>query len=297
MEIQQLKGFYYSTKLGSLTRAAEKLSVTQSAVSQQIKSLESELGIQLFNRFGPKKELTPDGKLFFELISPIIQELDSLKSTFEDMKGNEKGLLTIAATTFMIMNLLPPVIKQYTEKYPNVQLEIMERRWNEIVRLAHVGEIDFGLTPVTKISSNLNFLLLEPIDRVLITSIGHPLSRKTHVTLEDIVKYPMITYERGLVTRGEFDRVMREHGLQSNIIMEATNAETIKRYVEMGIGISIIPKMALFPTKTTRLEVISINRYFGKSQYGVLLRKGKHITRWSRHFLELLIPDLTERLK
>jgi len=107
LEIQQLKGFFFSARLGSLTKAADKMSVTQSAVSQQIKKLEEELGVKLFNRYGPKKDLTPDGRLFYNLIIPIIQEIDSLKITFEDLKGNQNGVLTIAATTFTIMNRLP----------------------------------------------------------------------------------------------------------------------------------------------------------------------------------------------
>ena len=96
MEIQQLKGFYYSAKLGSLTKAAERMAITQSAVSQQIKSLEEELSAKLFNRFGPHKDLTSDGQLFFDLVSPLIQEIEALKITFEDLKGNERGVLTIA---------------------------------------------------------------------------------------------------------------------------------------------------------------------------------------------------------
>ena len=112
MEFQQLRGFFYSARLGNLTKAAEKMAITQSAVSQQVKSLEEELGVKLFNRFGPRKDLTSDGKLFLQIITPVIQEIDSLKMTFEDMKGNQRGVLTIAATTFMIMNLLPPILKK-----------------------------------------------------------------------------------------------------------------------------------------------------------------------------------------
>lgn len=296
MEIQQLRGFYYGVKLGNLTKAAEKLSLTQSAVSQQIKSLEKELEVKLFNRFGPRKELTPDGKILFDLIAPLVQEIDTLKITFEDLKGNQKGLLTIAATTVMIMDYLPYIIKNFTKKYPHVKLIILERRWNEIVSLAHSGEIDFGIAPIQTVSSDINYIELEPIERVLITCLNHPLSKKSHVTLEDIARYPMITYEIGLVSRGEFDEVFDKAKSDIEIVMEATNAETIKRYVEMGIGIAIIPKIALIPTQNRRLESISVNRYFEKSRYGVILRKGKHITSWAKNFLLLLEPSLENRL-
>ena len=145
MEFQQLRGFFYSARLGNLTKAAEKMTITQSAVSQQIKSLEEELGVKLFNRFGPRKDLTSEGRLFYQIITPIIQEIDSLKITFEDMKGNQRGILTIAATTFMIMNYLPFMIKKFIDKYPHVRLTILERRWNEIVYMAQSGENDFGI--------------------------------------------------------------------------------------------------------------------------------------------------------
>jgi DNA-binding transcriptional LysR family regulator len=292
MEFQQLRGFYYSAKLGSLTRAAEKMSITQSAVSQQIKTLERELGVKLFNRFGPRKDLTPDGELFMNMITPIIQEIENLNITFQDMKGNQKGLLTIAATTFMILNYLPDLIKKYTTQYQNVRLSIMERRWNEIVDLTQSGDIDFGIAPISQVPSNLHTIKLEPIDRVLITCTGHPLSKKKQVTLLDIAQYPMITYEKGLITRSDLDRVFNGLQLDVDVIMEGTNSETIKRYVEMGIGVSIIPKPAL--SSDRKLEAIPISHYFGQSQYGVLLRKGKHITSWAKNFLYMLSPSLDE---
>jgi len=296
MEIQQLKGFYYSVKLGSLTKAAEKMSVTQSAVSQQIKSLEDELRIKLFSRIGPRKDITPDGKLFFDLITPLIQKIDTLKTTFEDMKGNQKGLLTIAATTVMIMNSLPNLIKNFIKKYPAVKLIILERRWNEIVSLAQSGEIDFGIAPITAIPPDLSYIKLNPIDRVLITSLNHPLSKKKHVTPKDIAQYPMITYEKGLVHRDEFDRVFEKSNLNIEIVMEATNAETITRYVEMGIGVAIIPKITLPSSSSRHLEAISVSKYFGKSQYGIILKKGKYITSWAKNFLLLLNPSIENLL-
>ncbi len=296
MEIQQLIGFYYSVKLGSLTNAAEKMSVTQSAVSQQIKSLEDELRVKLFSRIGPRKDITPDGKLFFDLITPLIQEIDTLKTTFEDMKGNQKGLLTIAATTVMIMNRLPNLIKNFTKKYPTVKLIILERRWNEIVSLAQSGEIDFGIAPITTIPQDLSYIKLNPIDRVLITSLNHPLSQKNHVTPKDISNYPMVTYEKGLVHRDEFDRVFEKSNLNIEIVMEATNAETITRYVEMGIGVAIIPKITLPSSSSRHLEAISVSKYFGKSQYGIILKKGKYITSWAKNFLLLLNPSIEDFL-
>lgn len=296
MEIQQLKGFFYSARLGSLTKAAEKMSITQSAVSQQIKSLEEELSVKLFNRYGPRKDLTPDGKLFFDLITPLIQEMDTLKTTFEDLKGNQKGILTIAATTFIIMNQLPLVIQKFTKDYPNVQLNVLERRWNEIVLLAQTGEIDFGLAPIDAVPSNLNIIKLKPNERVLITCSDHPLSKKKNVTLLDIAQYPMITYEKGLVSRDIIDKVFEDVNLEVEVVMEATNSETIKRYVELGIGVSIIPKIAIQPPWSRRLEVISVDRYFGKNQDCVILRKGKYITSWATNFLLLLDSSLKEFL-
>jgi DNA-binding transcriptional LysR family regulator len=292
MEIQQLRGFYYSAKLGSLTKASDKLSVTQSAVSQQIKSLEEELEVQLFNRIGPKKELTPDGEIFLELLSPLIQEIDSLKVTFEDRKGTQKGQLTIAATTVIIMCILPNIVKKFITKYPHIKLTILEHRWSEIVSLAKSGEIDFGLAPIQNIPSSLNYIELELIDRVLITALDHPLAEKNTVHLSDIANYPMITYEKGLIHRGEIDKIFDQADLKTEIVMEATNAETIIRYVEIGIGVAIIPKIALFPSQIHRVKVISVNKYFGKSRYGVILRKGKYLTSWAKNFLLCLNLDL-----
>ncbi|RKY82771.1 hypothetical protein DRQ07_00325 [candidate division KSB1 bacterium] len=290
MEIQQLRGFYYSAKLGSLTKAADKMSITQSAVSQQIKSLEDELGVKLFNRYGPKKDLTPDGEIFLDIIAPLIQEIDSLKITFEDVKGSQRGVLTIAATTFMIMSHLPVIIKKFTQLYPSVRLTILERRWSEILNLANSGDIDFGITPDREKHANLDSYKLEPIERVLITTPEHPLAKLERVSIYDIAKYPIVTYEKGLVTRREFDQVFKNYNLEPDVIMEATNAETIKRYVEIGIGIAVIPQSALSTSPTHFVKVIPVSEYFGTSCYCVVLRKGKHVTQWSKNFLSLLNP-------
>lgn len=291
MEFQQLRGFYYSARLGNLTKAAEKISVTQSAVSQQIKSLEDELGIKLFDRFGPKKNLTPDGQVFFELISPIILEIENIQNTFEDMKGAQTGRVTLAATTFMIMNQLPFVIKKFTEQYPHIHLTVLERRCDEIISLCEAGDIDIGIAPVTPLPPSLNSIRLKPMERVLITPLNHPLSKKENVTLLDIAQYPIISYEKGLNSREDCDRIFDEVKLNVEIVMEATNAETIKRYVELGIGIAIIPKLALFHRDNYNIHVITgLSKSFNKLQYGVIMRKGRHITNWSKKFLYLLNP-------
>jgi len=288
MEFQQLRGFFYSAKMGSLTKAAEKMSITQSAVSQQIKSLEDDLGVKLFNRYGPRKDLTPDGEIFLELISPLIQEIDSLKITFQDAKGSQKGVLTIAATTFMIMSHLPVVIKKFTQMYPSVKLTILERRWSEILELANSGDIDFGITPDREKHANLESFKLEPIERVLITAPEHPLAKMNRVSIFDIAQYPFVTYEKGLVTRKEFDQVFSNYKLEPEVVMEATNAETIKRYVEIGIGIAVIPQSALSTSPTHFVKVIPISEYFGASCYCIVLRKGKHVTQWTKNFLSLV---------
>lgn len=200
MEIQQLRGFYYSAILGSLTNAANKMSLTQSAISQQIKSLENELGVKLFNRYGPKKDLTPDGEILLNLITPIIQEIDTLKFTFEDLKGNQKGQLTIAATTVLIMNFLPHIIQKYIKKHPNVRLIILQHRWNDVVTLTELGEVDFGITPIQSISSGLNYIELEPFDRVLITNLNHPLSKKKTSRFKTLLNIPSSPMRKVLST-------------------------------------------------------------------------------------------------
>jgi DNA-binding transcriptional LysR family regulator len=296
VEIQQLRGFYYSAKLGSFSKAAKKLSLTQSAVSQQVKALEEKLEVYLFDRYGPKMELTLDGEIFLDLITSIVESMESLQSTFEDLKGQSKGTVTFAATTMMIMDVLPYIVKKFKKRFPQVKINILERRWNEVVSLAQAGEIDFGLSPVKDMPQNLIFLELKPLTRVLITSRDHPLSLQKQVDLEDVAKYPVIAYESGTITRGEFDRVFKEANLDLDIVMEATNVETIKRYVEMGIGIAIVPRVALFQSRSHDLSIITVNGYPEKMGYGIVLKKGKHLTSWTKNFLLLLHPDLDHLL-
>lgn len=296
VEIQQLRGFYYSAKLKSFSKAAERLSVTQSAVSQQVRALEDKLSVRLFNRFGPKMELTLDGEIFLELITSIVESIDTLQTTFDDLKGTSKGIVTFAATTMMIMDVLPLIVTKFRRHFPKVKVKILERRWEEVVSMTQASEIDFGLTPVACLPNNLLYWELDPIKRVLITNFDHPLSKKKNVTLEDIASFPMVAYEEGTITRGEFERVFKEANLSVDIVMEATNAETIKRYVEMGIGIAIVPKVALFHTRAHKLNIISIDEYTEKMRYGVVMKKGKHLTKWTKNFLLMLNPGFENDL-
>ena len=291
MELRQIRAFYYSIRFGSFIKAAEKLNVTQSAISQQIKGLENELGLELFNRFGPRKELTSEGEILFELITPIVQELENLWMRFEDRRGSKRGLLKIAATTVMIMSYLPPIVKRFTEHHPNIKLYILERRWHEAVPMVQSGEVDLCIAPVETVPSNLAMIEVECSDRVLITAPGHSLAEKENISLADIAQFPLIMYERGLVHRGEIDKVFENAKLNIEIAMEATNAETIKRYVELGIGVAIIPEIALQAQVKPLLNVIPVSEHFGKSVYKIVLRRGRPLTSWAENFLHILCPS------
>ena len=250
---QQIIGFHHVAKLQSFTKAASATFRTQSALSQQNKALEKELDCPLFERIGKRNlRLTLAGERFLKFTENLLEKHDRLIDDLNEIKGLQIGRLRIAAQFATLYFLLPEIVRRYIRLYPKVELNLLDCPLDDIIQLVNSGDIDFGITPVTKIPPNLKCIKLNPYERVLITSANHPLAKKKKVTLLEIAQYPMITYEEGLVTRKEFDQIFKEIHLDIEIIMEATNAETIKKYVEMGVGIAIIPKIALHPPHTAQ---------------------------------------------
>jgi len=239
MEWQQIIGFYYVAKLGSFTKAANSTFRTQSAISQQIKNLEEELGCQLLERIGKRKlRLTSAGERFFKFSENILERYDSLNEELNELKGLQIGHLRMAAPFTTLYHLIPFALKSYIKKFPNVELTILDRSQQDILDLIKNGDVDLGLVLESNVQTDLTAIRWKKVRTVLMTPIGHPLAKVKKVTLKQIGKYPLILPPKNIKYRSNLEKRFQKLGIDHHIIMESSNVELSSLYVEMGLGIS-----------------------------------------------------------
>ncbi len=291
MEIQQLKGFLALARTGSFTKAAYNTFVTQTAVSHQIKKLEQELNTKLFDRLGRNKVvLTLDGKILLDLISPLLEDIDTLSSRFNESRGNiQKGSVRIATHGSVMVYLLPDVIKAFKKKFPECSLSILNRGRNEIVDLLNNGEIDMGITSLQSVPKTIDYKVFARFNRILIASKNNPLAKKSTIRLEDITSYPILIPPKGTNTRTIIDRVFDNKKLKYTTAMEIVGREAVKIYAEMDLGIAIINEYYLTKDDKRNLFVKDVSNYFGQSERGILTRKGKYFSAAAKEFINITL--------
>ena len=191
--LQQLRGFCYAARTKSISKAAEKMGLSQPSVSLQIKALERELGAQLFTRRGPRIELTHDGQRLMELARPLVDAIDGLDESFAALRESaERGTVNMAAGGSTIQYLLPPFVEKYTREYPQVDVRLHNVTGKAGLALLREGDVDFAVGPMLDTPPDIQFHPLVTYEPMLITRRDHPLAGQTRVTLKDIAKYPLI---------------------------------------------------------------------------------------------------------
>lgn len=298
MEIIQLLSFYQIVKTGSFSKASKKIFRTQSAVSHQIKNLENEFKVKLFERLGKRAILTKEGEILFDIIGKFFNDLENLKKIYNDIQYGKGGSLTIAASSAVMRYLLPDVIKMFIKKFPRINFKLITcNLTSEIQSLIFDGEADFGigLTPNQLLPQKINFLLWQSCDMFLILAKDHPLSQKGAIQLEDISSYPLITYRKGTTIRKIIEDTFAKNKLSYEIIMEMDVAENIKTYVEMGIGLSILSSLILTPEDKKRFAIFNVTNLFGNVTYGIYYRKDKYISTAMKQFIKFFSPELINK--
>ncbi|MBX7256531.1 MAG: LysR family transcriptional regulator [Candidatus Hydrogenedentes bacterium] len=290
--LQQLRGFYYAARLGSVSKAAEKMYLSQPSVSLQIQALERELGAKLFERRGPRMDLTPDGRILLDLAQPLVEGIDSLAESFSARRESvDRGRVDLAAGGSTILYVLPRFVEKFVKAYPGIELKIHNVTGKEGMALLREGEVEFAVGPLLEVPEDLSFYPILSYDTVLITRLDHPLATKRRVTLKDISQHPLILPPRHLSTWRMVEGVFTQHGLTYEVRLEVGGWEVIKKYVELGLGISIV--MSICIAGDEKLAVIPVEKYFPKRTYGVVLRKGKVLSTQAKRFIEILDPTIT----
>jgi DNA-binding transcriptional LysR family regulator len=293
MEWQQILGFYHVAKLGSFTKAADTTFRTQSAISQQIKNLEEELGCQLFERIGKHKlRLTTAGNRFLKFSETILERHSSLIEELNEMKGSQKGRLRVAAPFTTLFHLFPFALKHYIIQFPNVELTILDRSQQDILDLVKNGDIDFGLVLESIVPKDLTALRWKKVRTVVITPVGHPLAKAKRVTLKQIGKYPLILPPINLKYRSNLEERFQKLGIDYHVVMESSNVELSSLYVEMGLGISFATVVKDLPElKNRKLEFLPMDHLFKPDYIVVVMRKDKTLISYKQAFVKILFGE------
>jgi len=282
--LKQLRAFCFAARTGSISKAAENLFLSQPSISLQIQALEREMGTTLFERNGPIIKLTPEGEILRDLAQPLVRGIDALDDTFAAQRGNlEAGPLDIAAGESTILYVLPEPTKLFADNYPNIRLKLHNVTGRDGLEMMRNDEVDFAVGSMLEVPDDIIYQPILTYSPVLITPLDHPLALKSKLTLQEIGPFGLILPPRHLSTWGMVDLVFQQHNVKYSVSMEAGGWEVIKKYVEMGLGISIVTDICL--TDDTKLARIPLDEFFPKRSYGIVLRKGKYLSPQAKKFI------------
>jgi len=293
--LRQLRAFCLAAQSGSISRAAERMCLSQPSVSLLIKALEEKLGSQLFERRGPRIRLTEEGQVLLETALPVVEAMDQIPDCFVSRLGAVRsGALDIAAGESTILYLLPDYVKRYTDRYPQVTLRLHNVTGRDGMKMLRSGEVDFAVGSMFEMPDDITYLPIFTYDPMLITAPDHPLACRPRVSLEDISPYGLILPPRHLSTWRIVNLVFHQHGLDYQVVLEAGGWEVIKKFVALGLGVSIVTSICL--TGEEPLAAMPLNDYFPQRSYGAVMHKGRQLSSRARSFLEILDGGFAGRM-
>ena len=294
--LKPLRAFCQTARLGSVSRAAEALYVSQPAITLQLQALERELGIKLFERSGRRLVPTREGDALYVLARPLVEGIDGLDAAFRDqLHGLDAGELDVAAGSSTILYLLPGIVEAFRQRQPDVRLRLHNVTGASGLDLLRSDAVDFAVGSMLDVPADLTYAPVYRFEPMLITPLDHPLAHKPELTLEDLSPYGLILPPQRLTTYRMVDLVFQRNRVPYTVALEVGGWEVIKQYVAMGLGISIVTAICLTDPDRTRLAARSLAKYFPSRTYGVVMRKSKQLSPQSRAFVELIQPDLFDR--
>lgn len=297
MNFQQLRIIRETVRQNfNLTEVGNSLATSQSGVSKHILDLEDELGIELFVRKGKRLlGLTEPGKELLAIVERILLDTKNIKLLGEQYSQTDKGQLTIATTHTQARYALPKVVGQFKQRFPKVHLALHQGSPQEIVEMLLDGRADIGIaTEALDQQSELVTFPYYSWQHTAVAPKGHPLEGKADLSLEDIAEYPIVTYHEGFTGRKSIDATFARSGITPDIVMSALDADVIKTYVELGLGIGVIASMAYQADRDSKLTLLDAATLFEKNTTQIALRKGYFLRGFAYEFIELCSPDLSE---
>lgn len=274
-----------------VTEAAHATHRSQSSVTRQIQLFEEELGIELFVRSRNRYlRLTPYGEQIVEIARRMTRDADNMLSIGQNATGDTSGHFTIATTNFQAKYVLPESIQEFIKKYPDVTLSMRQGTPPECCELVALGKADIAICAATEIPETLVDLPCYRLYRSVIATPDHPLVRIKKPRLEDIAKYPLITYDEAFNGSTLVLKTFAEKGLKPKIVLSAVDADVAKIYVAMGMGIAISASVIFEPERDLKLHRIDARHLFKPSFLSVILRRRSHLRNYMLHFVSMFAP-------
>ncbi len=296
MELRQLRSFCMAAKLRSISKAAEQLGCGQPTVTTHVKKLEEELGTVLFDRVRRPIQLTSAGAALAKLAAPLVEGIDALAARAS--QAEDEGPISVAATYDIIPHVLLQAVKGFQSTHPHVHLRIRSGHRDDVVRMVREREVDFGVVPGPERSQDLDFQGLFRYERVLITPLGHPLLQRPLESLSEISQYPLILMERRTYTRVMLETEFQRRDLAYEVVMELDSMDIIKRYVALGMGISVGPRLAIEADDLNELGVVGLNHLLPVEQAGIVTLPGRALSAPAIQFIatlrSVLVPAVND---
>ncbi len=299
MNFQQLRSIREACRCGyNLTEVANVLYTSQPGVSRQIREVEEELGVDIFERNGKRLTgLTEPGKGILPIIERLLLEAENLRQAGNDYSDQARGTLAIATTHTQARYVLPKVVQQFRLAFPEVRIALQQSAPEHIAEWVLSGKADIGIA--TEGLSAFKDLVSFPCyewNHVVVVPDGHPLLAHAELSLEDLAQYPLITYDVGFTGRGHIDDAFRRAGLRTDIVLTAMDSDVIQQYVSLGLGVGLVASMAIESGNENQraqgLRTISASHLFQSNVTRLAVRRGAYLRAYTYDFIQKFAPNL-----
>jgi LysR family transcriptional regulator, cys regulon transcriptional activator len=299
MNFQQLRAVRETVRQNlNLTEAAQRLFTSQPGVSKQIRELEDELGVSIFVRRGKRfTGLTDPGREIVKVIERVLLEADNMKRVATQFSAADEGELRIATTHTQARYALPEVVTEFKRRYPKVHLSLHQGNPSQVATWVLQGDADVAIA--TEALDNYPALAALPgytWTHTIVVPLDHPLTKEPSITLEALARYPIVTYDAAFTGRTHIDSAFATRGLQPDVVIAAIDADVIKTYVELGLGIGIIASMAYDPVRDQNLKAFDARHLFRINTTRVAVRRGAFLAGFVYDFIERFAPPLTRKV-
>ena len=299
MKLQQLRYIWEVAHHDlNVSATAQSLYTSQPGISKQIRLLEDELGVEVFSRSGKHlTRITPAGEAILQTAGEILRKVESIKQVAQEFSNDKKGSLSLATTHTQARYLLPRVIGNFIDRFPEVSLHMHQGTPMQISEMAADGTVDFAIaTEAMELFSDLVMMPCYEWNRAIVVPKDHPLCQLSELTLEEVAKHPIVTYVFGFTGRSKLDEAFMMRGLVPRIVFTAADADVIKTYVRLGLGVGIIAKMAHDEELDKDLVALDASKLFQPSITKIGFRRGTFIRGFMYEFIESFAPHLSRSM-
>jgi len=299
MKLQQLRYIWEVAHHDlNVSATAQSLYTSQPGISKQIRLLEDELGVEVFARSGKHlTHITPAGEAILEAAGEVLRKVESIKQVAQEFSNEKKGSLSIATTHTQARYALPPVIRAFIQRYPDVALHMHQGTPMQISEMAADGTVDFAIaTEAMELFSDLVMMPCYRWNRCILVPKDHPLTQRSRLTLEDVAAHPVVTYVFGFTGRSRLDEAFVARGLEPRVVFTAADADVIKTYVRLGLGIGIVAAMAYDAQTDRDLVALDASHLFASSVTRIGCRRGTFLRGYMYEFIQDFAPHLTREL-